>query len=125
MNTLLKLGKYLLFATLLGHGLRHLYDAKATAGMVPPLLPGGIFWIYFTNVAVVLAVISGVIGKYDKLAFFLAGLMLLIFVLTIHLRGMFEGGNPMALFILLKDLGLAGACWMYADRYAVDNRSIG
>jgi hypothetical protein len=72
-----------------------------------------------------LAVLSAILGKYDKLAFFLAGLMILIFVLTIHLRGMLEGGNPIAMFNMLKDLGLAGACWMYAARFAKDPAVIG
>jgi uncharacterized membrane protein len=125
MNTLLNIGKYFLFAPLLGLGVKHLYDAKAIAGMVPTFFPGGVFWIYFTGIAMILAVLSSFIGKYDKLAFFLAGLMILIFVVTIHLKGMTQGGNPMALFILLKDLGLAGACWMYAAKYAKDKSVIG
>ncbi|MEP7322864.1 MAG: DoxX family protein [Saprospiraceae bacterium] len=125
MNTIIKLGKYLLFIPLVGRGLKHFADAKELAGMVPPYLPGGVFWIYLTGICMLLAVVSTIVGKYDKLAFFLAGLMILIFVLTIHLRGLFQGGNPLIMFNMLKDLGLAGACWMYADKYSKDSSIIG
>ena len=105
---------------LLGFGVKHLQDAPALAGMVPPFFPGGIGWIYLTGAAMLLAFISGLIGKLDKLAFTLAGLMILLFALTIHLRGLMEGGNPRVLFDLLKDIGLTGGCWMYAAQYARD-----
>ena len=36
-----------------------------------------------------------------------------------------EGGNPIVLFNFLKDLGLAGACWMFAARFARDPAIIG
>ncbi len=125
MNAILNFGKYLLFIPLIGFGLKHLYNAQDLAGMVPVFFPGGIFWIYLTGIAMLLAVVSSLVGKYDKLAFFLAGLMILIFALTIHLRGVLEGGNPMVLFNLLKDLGLAGGCWMYAARFSRDPAIIG
>ncbi len=120
MNAVIGFGRYLLLLFLLGFGVKHLMDGAELAGEVPPFFPGGIVWIYFTGIAMLLAVVSGFIGKWDKLAFTLAGLMILIFAMTIHLRGVAEGGNLRALFNLLKDIGLAGACWMYASAYARD-----
>jgi hypothetical protein len=125
MNAIIRTGRYLLLLFLLGFGVKHLLDGAELAGMVPPFFPGGIVWIYFTGGAMLLAVISGLVGKWDKLAFLLAGLMILIFALTIHLRGLMEGGNPRVLFDLLKDIGLAGACWMYAGNYAKDRSIVG
>jgi putative oxidoreductase len=125
MNAVIGLGRYLLLIPLLGHGVKHLMDGAALAGMVPAFLPGGIFWIYLTGSAMLLAVVSALIGKWDKLALFLAGCMILIFAATIHLRGVMEGGNPRVLFDLLKDVGLTGACWMYASAYARDKSLIG
>lgn len=125
MNAIIRTGRYLLLLFLLGFGVKHLLDGAELAGMVPPFFPGGIVWIYFTGSAMLLAVISGLVGKWDKLAFLLAGLMILIFALTIHLRGLMEGGNPRVLFDLLKDIGLAGACWMYAGNYAKDRSIVG
>ena len=125
MNAILGLGRYLLLLFLLGFGAKHLQDGAELAGMVPPFFPGGIVWIYFTGVAMILAVISGLAGKWDKLAFTLAGFMVLIFALTIHLRGLMDGGNPRVLFDLLKDIGLTGACWMYASHFARDKSFVG
>ena len=125
MNAIIRTGRYLLLLFLLGFGVKHLLDGTELAGMVPPFFPGGIVWIYFTGGAMLLAVVSGLLGKWDKLAFLLAGLMILIFALTIHLRGLMEGGNPRVLFDLLKDIGLAGACWMYAGNYAEDRSVVG
>ncbi len=120
MNAVIGSGRYLLLLFLLGFGLKHLSDGAELAGMVPPFFPGGIVWIYLTGIAMILAVVSGLMGKWDKLAFTLAGVMILIFASTIHLRGVLDGGNPRVLFDLLKDIGLTGACWMYASSYARD-----
>lgn len=125
MNTLIGLGRYLVFIPLLGFGFKHLRDGSELAGMVPAFFPGGIVWIYLTGCAMLLAVVSGVIGKWDKLAFTLAGLMILIFALTIHLRGLMDGGNPRVLFDLLKDVGLTGGCWLYAAYCARDKSFVG
>lgn len=125
MNALIGLGRYLLLIPLLGFGVKHLQDGPELAGMVPPFFPGGIVWIYVTGIALLLAVASSLIGKWDKLAFLLAGTMVLVFALTIHLRGLTDGGNPRVLFDLLKDVGLAGACWMYAERFSRDKSWVG
>ncbi len=126
MNAILNnVGRILLFVPLVGFGVKHLYDAQELAGMVPAFFPGGIFWIYLTGTAMLLAVVSGLVGKFDKLAFALAGLMILVFALTIHLRGVMDGGNPMVMFNLLKDFGLAGGCWLFAARFARDESYIG
>ncbi len=125
MNTLIGLGRYLLLVPLVGFGVKHLQDGAELAGLVPPFFPGGIVWIYVTGGAMLLAVVSAFVGKWDKLAFTLAGLMILIFALTIHLRGLTDGGNPRVLFDLLKDVGLAGGCWMYAANYARDKSFVG
>ncbi len=120
MNALVGSGRYLLLIPLLGFGIKHLLDGPDLAGMVPAFFPGGIVWIYLTGLAMLLAVASALLGRWDKLAFTLAGIMILVFALTIHLRGLLEGGNPRVLFDLLKDVGLAGGCWMYAAVYARD-----
>lgn len=125
MNAVIGTGRYLLLLFLLGFGIKHLLDGAELAGMVPPFFPGGIVWIYFTGGAMVLAVVSAVIGKWDKLAFTLAGIMILIFAATIHLKGVLGGGNFRALFDLLRDIGLTGACWMYASNFARDRSFIG
>jgi putative oxidoreductase len=124
MNALLGIGRYLFFLPFIGFGLNHMTQANMMAGMVPDFFPGGALWVYVTGLAQLAAVVSGLMGKYDKLAFTLLGIMLIIFALSIHLRAMM-GGDAMAITGLLKDLGLAGASFMYASHFAKDRAVIG
>ena len=94
-------------------GLFHLANARAMAGMVP--VPAGVFWVYFTGVALLAGaagVASGRLGQWAGLG--LAALMV-TFVAAIHVPGL---GNPetqqMAMAGLLKDLGLAGGALTWA-----------
>ena len=64
MNAVLNLGKYLYAIPMAIFGIMHFMFADAMAGMAP----GGKFMVYFTGLALVLAGVSMVIGKYDKLA---------------------------------------------------------
>ncbi|MCB9279444.1 MAG: DoxX family protein [Lewinellaceae bacterium] len=127
MNSLLGLGKYLFIIPLLGFGFGHLSNANAMAGMVP--IPGGALWIYVTGIAMLAAAVSIVIGKWDKLATTLLGIMLLIFALSIHLPGMLNAADAMAkqgsMGQMMKDIGLAGGAWMYAAGLARDKSMIG
>ncbi|KAA3615582.1 MAG: DoxX family protein [Calditrichaeota bacterium] len=94
-------------------GLMHFMAGGEMAGMVPSFIPGGVFWVYLTGLALVLAGISLVIKKKDKLAALLLGIMLILFVLTIHLPSVM-GGNQMAMSQVLKDLALAGAAFAFS-----------
>ncbi len=126
MNTVLNLGKYLFAIPMLMFGVGHLTNANAMAGMVP--IPGGVFWIYLTGAALIAAAVSIAIGKMDKLATALLGLMLIIFALSIHLPGMMgsEGMEQQAFMAsMMKDLALGGAAWFYATNAAKDNAFLG
>lgn len=126
MNTVLNLGKYLFAIPMLMFGIGHLTNANAMAGMVP--IPGGAFWIYLTGAALIAAAVSIAIGKMDKLATALLGLMLIIFALSIHLPGMMgsEGMEQQAsMGNMMKDLALGGAAWFYATNVAKDSAVLG
>ena len=126
MNTVLNLGKYLFAIPMLMFGIGHMTNANAMSGMVP--IPGGVFWIYLTGAALIAAAVSIAIGKMDKLATALLGLMLIIFALSIHLPGMMgsEGMEQQAFMAsMMKDLALGGAAWFYATNAAKDNAFLG
>ena len=125
MNALFGLGKYLFAIPFLVFGVLHFMAGKDMAGIVP--IPGGEIWVYITGAAHILAAISMLIGKMDKLATALLGIMLLIFALSIHLPGVIESGgeNAGAMSGFLKDTMLAGASWIYAANVAKDPAVIG
>lgn len=122
MNAILGLGKWLYAAPFLVFGLFHFMGAKGMAEMMSP--PGGEIMVYITGAALVAAAVSMFIGKMDKLAATLLGVMLLLFVLILHLPGAMEG-NQLSTTMVLKDLSMAGAAWMYARHVAKDNAVIG
>ena len=105
--------RYLFAIPFIIFGLMHFMAAGDMAGMVPSYIPGGVFWVYLTGLANVGAGVSLIIKKKDKLAALLLGIMLIIFVLTIHLPSVM-GGNQMAMSSVLKDIALAGAAFAYS-----------
>lgn len=117
MNDLLgKIGRYV-FAVPFGvFGIIHFMNASAMAGMVP--IPGGVFWIYLTGAALIAASLSIIIEKYTRLACTLLGVMLIIFVLSMHLPGVMSGEMQPSMTNLLKDLSLAGGAWILAGNYS-------
>lgn len=120
MNSILNLGKYLFALPFAVFGLFHFMSADAMSGMAfgSPIL------VYLTGACLIAATISILIGKYDKLATVLLGLMLVLFVFIIHLKGAMAGDQS-ATAGLLKDLSLAGGALMYAKTMAKDNAVIG
>ncbi len=101
--------RYLFAVPFIIFGIFHFMNAGGMAGMVPGWLPGGVFWVYLTGLALIVAPISLFIGKKDKLAMLLLALMLVIFALLVHLPG-----GQASMPSLLKDLSLAGAALTWA-----------
>ena len=124
MNAFLSLGRWVFPLPFLVFGIFHLMGAKDMAGMVPSYIPGGVVWVYVTGIAMIAAAISMYAGKFDKLAATLLSVLLLIYVLTIHLKGAMAG-DQMATGGLLKDLGLAAASMIYAQYVAKDRSVVG
>ncbi|MCB0578602.1 MAG: hypothetical protein KDD10_04755 [Phaeodactylibacter sp.] len=120
MNAVLSIGKYLYAIPFAIFGLFHFMNANAMSGMAF----GSSALVYLTGAALIAASVSMLIGKLDKLAATLLGVMLLLFVFIIHFKGA-AAGDQASTSNLLKDLMLAGAAWMYAGNLAKDNAVIG
>lgn len=124
-STLLKLGRFLYAIPIAVFGILHFMNAGSMAGMVPAFIPGGVFWVYLTGLALIAAAVSFMIQKKVRLAGILLGIMLIIFVLTIHLPGVAGAEDAqsmqMSMSSLLKDLGLAAAAFYIAGSYSNDD----
>lgn len=112
----LKIGRILYGLTFIVFGLNHFINASMLAGYVP--IPGGVFWVYLTGLAMLAAAIAILTGKQARLACQLLGILLFIFVLTIHLPTMINQGVMAGLTNFLKDTALGGAAWVIAETYA-------
>jgi uncharacterized membrane protein YphA (DoxX/SURF4 family) len=99
-------------------GLLHFMGGQNMAGMVPAWIPGGVFWVYLTGLAHIAATVSIIAQKKARLASLLLAAMLGVFVLTIHLPGIFgatdEMGRMMSMSGFLKDVALAGGALAFA-----------
>jgi len=67
-------------------GIQHFMYADFVSGLVPAYMPVRIFWAYLTGVAMIAAGISFIIRRQVRLAAFLLGCMLLLFILMLHTR---------------------------------------
>ena len=109
------IGKYLYALPFGVFGLFHFMRAGQMAGMVP--IPGGQFWVYLTGLAMLAACVSIIIEKKARLACILLGVLLLIYVLSIHLPAIIGGEMQPSMTNLLKDLALAGGAWFLAGSF--------
>ncbi len=111
-STLSTIGRLLYAIPFAVFGFFHFMNAEGMAQMVP--VPGGVFWVYLIGTALIAASVSIIIRKKSGIASLLLGVLLLVFVFTIHLPTII-GGDQMAMGQLLKDLALAGASFYYSS----------
>jgi hypothetical protein len=85
MDRILQAGKYIFPISFLLYVGLHLGKPEVGAAFVPDYLPFPYFWNYFTLVCILLFIISAIIGKYDKLAYTLMALYVLLMAVLVHL----------------------------------------
>ncbi len=104
-----KFARILFALPLLWFGYNHFAMAGAMTGMV--WLPGGIFWVYLTGVAMILAAVAFLFDKYMDYAAFGLAAFLFLTTFTIHLPGLLGGGQATG---FLKDFMLMAAALYFA-----------
>ncbi len=114
MKSLAIIGR-ILFALPFGIiGLNHFLMTNVFLGMMSSFIPGGAFTVLFTGVLLILASISIILNKFVKITCFSLAGLLLIFITTIHIPGLFTVNAELALVELLKDTALMGGALMIA-----------
>jgi uncharacterized membrane protein len=109
-------------------GLNHFLMKSYYLGMITTFIPGGGYTIIITGLALIAACISIIAKKYIQLSCLLLALLLFIFILTIHVPGLFDSTpitilkmdtkvSTLALIELLKDASLMGGALMIAGIY--------
>ena len=119
-STIFRVGRILYALVVAFFGINQFLNGTGMQKMVPSFIPGGLFWIYFTGAALLLAAISFLIDKQTRLAGLLLAVFLLVIVLTIHLPAVIHAPDESAvrfpLTNLVKDTGLAAGALMVAGR---------
>jgi hypothetical protein len=85
MDKILNIGRYLFPLSFLLYVGLHVGKPDVGAAFVPDYLPFPYFWNYFTLVCIILFIASAVIGKYDKLAYTLMALYVILIAMMVHL----------------------------------------
>jgi hypothetical protein len=85
MDKILNAGKYIFPLSFLLYVGLHLGKPEVGAAFVPDYIPFPYFWNYFTLICILLFVISALVGKYDKLAYSLMALYVILMAVLVHL----------------------------------------
>lgn len=138
MDKLLQSGKYIFPLSFLLYVGLHLGKPEVGASFVPDYLPFPLFWNYFTLACIVLFIVSAVIGKYDKLAYSLMALYVILMAFLVHLpRAMgHETGfetmtadaareQELEMVNVFRNIMVTGALLAFARYIARDKRIIG
>jgi len=138
MDKLLNLGRWIFPASFIMYVGLHFGKPDVGAAFVPDYLPFPYFWNYFTAVCIILFIVSAISARYDKLAYTLMALYVLLMALLVHLpRAMgYELGTEMMVadFAREKELEMVnffrnimviGALLAFAKFVAKDKRVVG
>lgn len=138
MDKILHAGKYIFPLSFLLYVGLHLGKPDVGASFVPDYIPFPYFWNYFTLLCIVLFIISAVLGKYDKLAYSLMALYVILMAVLVHLpRAM--GQDPgidnmtgdmalereLEMVNFFRNIMVSGALMAFAKFVATDKRVIG
>ena len=138
MDKILNAGKYIFPLSFLLYVGLHLGKPDVGAAFVPDYIPFPYFWNYFTLVCILLFIVSAVISKYDKLAYCLMALYVILMALLVHLpRAMgYEldtssmTANPdrekeLEMVNFFRNIMVTGALLAFAKFVAKDKRIVG
>ena len=115
MKKLSTIGRILFAIPFAIFGLNHFLFLNFYIGEVSSFIPGGAYTIILTGIFLIMASFSIVFNKYIKVSTILLSILLLIFILTIHIPGLFDPEKwKFALIELLKDTSLLGGSLMIA-----------
>ena len=85
MDKILNAGRYIFPLSFLLYVGLHLGKPDIGASFVPDYIPFPYFWNYFTLFCIVAFIVSALIGKYDKLAYSLMALYVILMAVLVHL----------------------------------------
>ncbi len=138
MDKILHSGRYIFPLSFLLYVGLHLGKPAVGAAFVPDYIPSPYFWNYFTLICIFLFIISACIGKYDKLAYSLMALYVILMAFLVHLpRAM---GHELDITTMTADparekeiemvnffrnIMVTGALFAFAKFVAKDKRIIG
>lgn len=123
MDKILNLGRWIFPLSFLMYVGLHFGQADVGADFVPDFLPFPYFWNYFTGVCILAFIVSAIIGKYDKLAYTLMALYVLLMAIFVHIPR--AGESELEMINVFRNIMVTGALLGFAKHVARDQRSVG
>lgn len=115
MRNLTTIGRILFALPFAIFGLNHFLFIDFYIGNYSSFIPLGPYTIMLTGVFMILASVSIIFNKYIELSTILLAILLFIFIITIHIPGLFHVEKFKIAFIeLLKDTSLMGGSLLIA-----------
>jgi uncharacterized membrane protein YphA (DoxX/SURF4 family) len=116
MKKLTLIGR-ILFAVPFGIlGLNHFFMTDFYLGMLTSFIPGMGFSIFLVGLALIAASICIIINKYVVIACISLASLLFLFIVTIHIPGLFiPDKSTIAMIELMKDTALLGGALLIAS----------
>ena len=138
MDKILNLGKYIFPISFLLYVGLHLGKPEVGAAFVPDYLPFPYFWNYFTLVCILAFIVSAVIGKYDKLAYIMMALYVVLLAFLVHLpralgyeldvtmmTGNLNREKELEMVNFFRNIMVTGALLAFAKFVAKDKKFVG
>lgn len=125
MKNLTTIGRILFAIPFAVLGLNHFLFLNFYIGNISSFIPLGPYTIMLIGVFLIMASISILFNKYIQLSTILLAILLFIFIITIHIPGLFDPKQwQVALIELLKDTSLMGGALLVAGMVR-ENKGIG
>jgi uncharacterized membrane protein len=123
LDKLLNLGRWLFPLSFLLYVGLHFGKPDTGADFVPDFLPFPYFWNYFTAVCILAFILSALLGRYDKLAYALMALYVLLMAVLVHAPR--AGADELEMVNVFRNIMVASALMGFARYVARDKRAIG
>jgi uncharacterized membrane protein len=118
-------GRFFLSAFLILTGIQHFIYAPFVQGLVPAWIPEHLFWTYFAGVALIAGGIGMIIPRTTRLAAYLSGLMIFLWVILLHIpRAMAAPRDSNETTAVFEALAISGAALLAAKGNLTTKRAV-
>ena len=114
LERFIPLGRFFLAAFLILCGIEHFIFVEFVTSLVPSWIPGGVFWTYFTGVALIAGGLGIIVPLTSRLAGGLSGLMIFVWVLIVHIPRAVTIRNSNETTAVFEALAFSGVAFIVA-----------
>jgi uncharacterized membrane protein len=115
LERFIPLGRFFLAAFLIYCGIAHFITVEFVTSLVPSWIPGGVFWAYFTGVALIAGGVGMCVPLTSRLAAILSGLMIFVWFLILHIpRAAANLSSSNETTAVFEALAMSGAAFLVA-----------